>query len=670
MKVDKLQLGELDGVCDNWCMAREEHTGKEWRGSFFAGREKRRIFRWVDSESKERVDSTGSFIGRLLGEKGEEAGVIACRWLESGDIEVIFPAMGAGRYVIAIDHIGQDGSVRRFLDGYAGYLEPEYVFKEISEAEETVVTLCDSERGREIWALAGDAADYSAGDAIEAAKKAQEAYEATLLELERASKFMESFNKALSEAVAVRENYLYIAGVNTGHYLRGEDGITPHIGADDYWYIGEKRLIKARGEDGITPHITSDGFWAFGDKKTTTRAEGRDGVDGVAMRRVLIKSTAELPAEEERGVFYYVKIGDKLYDVYVWVEGSGWTNVKETYDIATDRVHGLVKFTAGAVEEGANVGWVPDSDGRPTGEARVPMSGVAEPGVGKLGVGVTIDFGAPVGLNGNGAYYVGQSTTTQHGTIKLGTATTLDHSECAMLGVDSDGVAMVPAATLSSYGAVKLGTTHGANNPEPYRVGIGTGSDGQLCNNYLYLGAIRHMKPGQWRDRMDWLNNVMTNNSQWFNDTWYSGFLHTKQFTQTEDSGLELLPASETGEHCGGVFLAESMQDTRSACVTTPAVVMEYLNENYYKKSLVYSKTETDDEITQRTKNFLTYAKAREDFALKRDVENALEEKLTGKMYNRADVLKNVGTMYIMPNSKRGKLSQLKENDVYLLYLD
>lgn len=650
-------------------MARVEHKGKQWSRSFFAGRETRQVFRYVDKESGEQVKGVGSFVGRLLDVSSNgEVGQIALGWLENGDIEAIFPDMGAGRYVIAIDHVGQNGEVSRFLDGFAGYLEPGYVFKEISEEEETIVTVCCGDGVHEVWALAGQAVNYSAQDAIEAARAAAEAAAEVRKQLSACMAFMESFNKALSEVVYVENDYLYIAGKNTGHKVRGEDGITPHIGADGYWYIGEKRLTYSRGEDGITPHITSDGYWAFGSKKTTVRAEGRDGLDGIAMRRVLIKSTAELPAEEERGVYYYIKIGEKLYDVYVWVEGSGWTNVKETYDIATDRVHGLVKFTAGAVNEGGNVGWVPDSEGRPTGEARVPMSNKAEPGVGKLGMEATIDFGAPVGFNVNRAYYVPAATTTGYGSIKLGTATTLNPDECAMVGVNASGQAMVPAATLYSYGVVKLGTTSEANNPEPYRVGIGIGPNGELCNNYLRLGAIRHSKPSAWD--MPWLNQLKEENPDWFTDTWYSGLQHSVQFDQTPNDGLVLKPVTETGEYCGGVFLAKSMDDTTSACVTPPALVMEYLNENYYTKGLLFTQQQTREYVSGLLKNYVSSSYLHDNYSTKEAVERALEKKMNAALYNSAIGWRNSGNFWILPESQRSVISSLEDNDIYLIYQD
>ena len=73
----------------------------------------------------------------------------------------------------------------------------------------------------------------------------------------------------------------------------GQDGITPHIGIDGYWYIGEINTnIKAQGADGqdgengvdgqngITPHIGANLNWWIGETDTGILAEGQNGIDG------------------------------------------------------------------------------------------------------------------------------------------------------------------------------------------------------------------------------------------------------------------------------------------------------------------------------------------------------------------------------------------------------
>ena len=67
----------------------------------------------------------------------------------------------------------------------------------------------------------------------------------------------------------------------------GEDGVTPHIGANGNWYIGTQDTgIKAQGQngvdgqDGVTPHIGANGNWWIGTQDTGVKAQGQDGSNG------------------------------------------------------------------------------------------------------------------------------------------------------------------------------------------------------------------------------------------------------------------------------------------------------------------------------------------------------------------------------------------------------
>ncbi len=70
---------------------------------------------------------------------------------------------------------------------------------------------------------------------------------------------------------------------DTGTGVKGDDGHTPYIGEDGYWYInGETTNIKAEGidgENGNTPYI-ENGYWYIDGVSTGVKAEGQDGTDG------------------------------------------------------------------------------------------------------------------------------------------------------------------------------------------------------------------------------------------------------------------------------------------------------------------------------------------------------------------------------------------------------
>lgn len=64
----------------------------------------------------------------------------------------------------------------------------------------------------------------------------------------------------------------------------GKDGITPHIGKNENWWIGITDTgVPARGQngqDGLTPHVGTNGNWWIGDQDTGIPARGQDGEDG------------------------------------------------------------------------------------------------------------------------------------------------------------------------------------------------------------------------------------------------------------------------------------------------------------------------------------------------------------------------------------------------------
>ena len=63
----------------------------------------------------------------------------------------------------------------------------------------------------------------------------------------------------------------------------GNDGLTPFIGANGNWWIGETdTYVKAEGIDGQTPNITisTDGYWVINGEKTEYKAVGENGING------------------------------------------------------------------------------------------------------------------------------------------------------------------------------------------------------------------------------------------------------------------------------------------------------------------------------------------------------------------------------------------------------
>lgn len=230
--------------------------------------------------------------------------------------ELTFPALSEGSYEYRIYELEDTGDVSTLVTGVIGVFNRdnwhEPVLSTTSPNRTLRIVKADEKSQIEAtWMATSAAAGYAY-----LAKKSADVLEDAMPIILQAAAFMESFDKALQESIKVIDNYLYVGGVNTGHYLKGEPGVTPHIGLDGYWYVGSERLgdRPAFGADGITPHITPDGYWAFGDYVTETRAEGRDGLDGTAVRRILVDSYEDIPQSGETcngGFLYYVPASEE-----------------------------------------------------------------------------------------------------------------------------------------------------------------------------------------------------------------------------------------------------------------------------------------------------------------------------------------------------------------------
>ena len=63
----------------------------------------------------------------------------------------------------------------------------------------------------------------------------------------------------------------------------GVDGVTPHIGENGNWWIGETDtgIAASGGGTGVAPHIGDNGNWFIGATDTGVKAVGVDGTDGV-----------------------------------------------------------------------------------------------------------------------------------------------------------------------------------------------------------------------------------------------------------------------------------------------------------------------------------------------------------------------------------------------------
>ena len=578
---------------------------------------------------------------------------------ELGVHELTIPALAEGRYEYEIAELLDTGETVALVTGVIGVFNRdswhEPVLSTTSPNRTLRIVKADEKGQIEATWLATSAA---AGYAYEAKKNADVLKDAMPLILQ-AAEFMKSFDEALRQAIKVVNNYLWIGGVNTGHYLRGEDGETPRYGADGYWYIGESRVGKARGDDGITPHITSDGYWAIGSMKTTARVAGRDGVDGASIRRVLIPSVADLPEQKELGVFYYIKIAEKLYDVYAWLDPDGWVNIKEDSSFATAEDYGIMKYGTD----------IPVLDGAPlgrseTGHAYTRYATYYEPGVGKLSSALVVarEESAPVALNEDGQFCVYKATIAFAGSVALSYfgKEALNDLLGGPIGRNENGNIYAAPATEGKWGAVKGGKRYTVTVPEPYVRKTGETPEREMANYALFGGALQTRKAAAWRGTMSWLDEQMQLHSEYFaGEGDYDGLLHSEQFTQSWGNGLELLPA--TTKLLAGVYLAESMSDTRSAAVVQPAILVNYLSEHYYGKSQVYTKQETLTELQTRLNSYVSLSWAQDNLMTRTEIMDELRKKIgcpSGKIAN----------FDAIPASERGDMSAVDAKTFTIVY--
>jgi hypothetical protein len=130
----------------------------------------------------------------------------------------------------------------------------------------------------------------------------------------------------LDATYAYIDNRQVIRGSTGAKGTDGTDGVTPHIGENDNWWIGDvDTLVPARGTDGKdgtdgkTPYI-ENGYWYINGHSTGVRAEGRDGADSVSEHALPYGGSKEwLEANGDKTQLYQI-------DGYVWgyIEADGW----------------------------------------------------------------------------------------------------------------------------------------------------------------------------------------------------------------------------------------------------------------------------------------------------------------------------------------------------------
>ena len=640
-----------------------DFTGTRFDFTVCSGLRETVAIRFFRAGTTEGVDLSGAaFMGRATERMtGTVVDLPVEHGSEKGALYLTVPELRADEFEYELYATDSAGEVQRMLYGTMTAISSEHAASLADSAKQTAQRTLLARLPDEVisplelrWS-GSSVTQKAAQDAADSAREAQEALD----EMEQVRKDAEDAVKqaqdalgklnALDARLAEVEGHItsaivpnpvtntwWICGSNTGYQVTGDPGKSPRLSAVGTWMIWNVETqewddteISAAGEDGHSPYVNAAGHWCTWNvltgeyRDTGLPAAGKDGIDGARVRRIIVPGKDHIPQSGEtcNGGFYYYcpwydEANDRHFDVYAWLEsddGSGsWVCVGEANDIATAEIYGLVRLgTDTTVQDGAPVG----NDA--AGQMSVPHADFTTPGTVRLATADVLAEGGAVGFDAEGRMVAQPAAYGRYGTMKP-SANTVPGTWC--IGINSDGTAGVNWAGLHSAGVVKLGSQFGQSNPIPYQQGVGATEDHKLANNLVFGGALQHMSPSAWGSKhMDWLDSQMSKTPEWFGDAYYLGLATSGQFTQSQTGGLELQSAA--ADLLAGVFLASSMTDGRGNAVPGAAMVLEHLDECYYKKEFLFTKEEVNSVLRQ----YVTKVYADSTFAGKTELDDLSE---------------------------------------------
>lgn len=640
-----------------------DFTGTRFDFTVCSGLRETVAIRFFRAGTTEGVDLSGAaFMGRATERMtGTVVDLPVEHGSEKGALYLTVPELRADEFEYELYATDSAGEVQRMLYGTMTAISSEHAASLADSAKQTaqrtlLARLPDEVisplelrwSGSSVTQKAAQDAENSAGEAAGILKEMEQVRKDAEDAVKQAQDALGKLN-ALDAKLAEVEGHItsaivpnpetntwWICGSNTGYQVTGDPGKSPRLSAVGTWMIWNVETqewddteISAAGEDGHSPYVNAAGNWCewsvlTGEYRDTgLPAAGKDGIDGARVRRIIVPGKDHIPQSGEtcNGGFYYYcpwydEANDRHFDVYAWLEsddGSGsWVCVGEANDIATAEIYGLVRLgTDTTVQDGAPVG----NDA--AGQLSVPHADFTTPGTVRLATADVLAEGGAVGFDAEGRMVAQPAAYGRYGTMKP-SANTVPGTWC--IGINSDGTAGVNWAGLNSAGVVKLGSKFGQSNPIPYQQGVGATEDHKLANNLVFGGALQHMSPSAWGSKhMDWLDSQMSKTPEWFGDAYYLGLATSGQFTQSQTGGLELQSAA--ADLLAGVFLASSMTDGRGNAVPGAAMVLEHLDECYYKKEFLFTKEEVNSVLRQ----YVTKVYADSTFAGKTELDDLSE---------------------------------------------
>lgn len=590
-----------------------------------------------------------TYVAEAIGVDGSS--VFLPAWVEGDSPDVVtlqVPGLKEGRYRWYLSAVTEDGEVLPLLTGVFGAHYP--AAKECVESPESpnrrLVVRLGAEGTASVarWVMS-NRIDVAVESAEDAAQEAIGAKNEVLEQLKAAQAFIDSFNRAISEAVRVDEqNILIIGDYNTGICVKGEDGITPHIGINGNWWKGSEDLgISALGEPGLTPYIGADGCWCIGSYNTGELARGVDGIDGDTVRRILVDKYEDIPQEGETcngGFYYYVALGGTGTVATGWVRlTSGGVFSVGGVEIRASSAANAVELLA-EVEEQTGVyaeldsviptlvrltalkaGVAGNRIKLETNDSRVTLSGAHLKGGTILN---PTEWEMYAWLEGQGDLdgewvKVGEvddiATTLTYGMVKISTDTKL--SEGGIVGANESGQMLVSVSSAAGYGTGKLSGGTGVS---------GGGSVGMTADGAYMVEPAGYGKQGSMAFSV-------------------SGTVDVPAIGRLANGAAGIRWA--TTSDGGAVLVASDMNDARTAAMVNASTVRGYLQENYVSTSkfttgladseadikdwadarfvsaeFSYSKRDIDQMIAELEETTYSKVEADEEFLTRRDAED------------------------------------------------
>ena len=127
---------------------------------------------------------------------------------------------------------------------------------------------------------------------------------------------------------------------------KGDDGVTPHIGANKHWYIGDTDTgIVAegtKGDDGGTPEIGENGNWFINGVDTGKSSKGAKGDDGKSVTSATVGTTSEADGYTVTPVIFGLSNGSSLPAVNIKAKNAA----EEIIDFGTQSRHATFSVTS------------------------------------------------------------------------------------------------------------------------------------------------------------------------------------------------------------------------------------------------------------------------------------------------------------------------------------